>query len=816
MRIQGESGGGKPVTRVEPWRKSGLNFSTVRQPAALSFLVFLFFLVYSLLCFTEIIPFSYGLDLTRQPDGSWQVDSPNAMAREIGVHSGDRILRADGVVPDKANQINHAGRLELQAVSTGQTYILSEADYLANADFGLVSQLVLCLMALVFYTLGSLVFLQARQRQPATLFFLTCLGLALAFFNSGLSYRGQTGLVPLQLTGAIVAAATLFHFLLIFPKIDSSYRLPGLFRLLTVRRLSLLAYISAGLTILVTLVFQSSVLLSLHLLLFGGSAVLVIVIKAFLHKSGQASKELYLIATSVVLALVPYLMLVLLPNLLPQIFYQPPNNTISILFFLSLPAGTAYSIVHYQSLGITRFMRRQLIYFILALILFALYVIFLYLFDFVGLLTEYKVGQTWLLALFSLVAAFSFGLLQKWLNQLVDRTIFKDYYEYQQTHKRLVNQLVGQVKLEELVKFTLSEITNVLNIEFAALVIYRSGGEKADQVYYRKIFKQSASSMHTIMDRLSAPACLRLPQQQQLYLLWQPGYDQPLTAIEIQINSESCAVLTVGAKQNEEKFSATDATLLETLAGLLQVKLQNTLLIEELEDKVHELEHYTTQLRASKDALRLANEQVVKVGEAERIRLARELHDEPLQRLMLVLRQFDSCEEEINPRELFCWGIVEEVSTDLRTICFQLRPPILDDLGLCAALESLVVKTRKETNLTITLLPDFALEEKRLDPDIEVLLYRVAQEALQNAVKHARAQHITIELTENNPMLILRVRDDGKGFVMPYNDNQLLEAGHLGLVGCRERLNSLGGRLEICSRLNEGTTIEAQIECLEV
>lgn len=796
--------------KIEAWHKTGWYKHGNLPLAIASLLVFLFFVGYLILCLTDTIPFSFDLDARPQADGTWQISyTPNQVG---GISVGDFIVQVDGHLPTSVEQINKAHSLLVVHAESQIPYVVTLNDARNDPDAGLISQLCYCLVALTFYVIGLLIYLQARLRQPAAVFFVCCFGLAITLLCSAISYDGQIGIRPLVLLMAMVSIVAIFHFFLIFPKIKWSLRLPILGRFVTERRLIYVAYFSVGVNglLLLFVPFETAELaIYLNLTLFLTGAVVVAIIKVFQNKEAQARGELRLLAVAISLAFGPFLVLQVLPNFLYDI--EIINSTILISLFALLPIGFAYSIVQYQSLGITNLVRRNLVYVILAISLFSLYILLLYMLNKLtgGISIQ---NQSWLAVLFSVVAIFVFSPLQQRLQRLVDRFIFKDFYDYKVTLQEMTAALVQQVRLEDVGTFALTQFTKVLNSEFAALVIYQSGPTRANPVYYRKILKHSQSDARDVPARLEALADTRLPAQSQFYQLYLPQYEQPMAALEVRLDEDTSTVLTLGSKRSGEDFTAMDVSLVETIAGLLQVKLQNALLIDELERKVHELEVSSEQLRVSKDQLQIANEQVVRVGEEERTRLAHELHDEPLQRLMLVLRQFDCGDENITQREIFCLDLVREVSNTLRTICFQLRPSILDDLGLMAALESLVVKTRKETDLCISLQIDLMLEERRFSPEMEAVLYRVAQEALQNVVKHAHAQRVVVELSERDEVITLRVSDDGHGFVVPIDVNSLLQEGHLGLVGAKERFHSIGGKFEISSRVGEGTVVEAQIE----
>ena len=208
--------------------------------------------------------------------------------------------------------------------------------------------------------------------------------------------------------------------------------------------------------------------------------------------------------------------------------------------------------------------------------------------------------------------------------------------------------------------------------------------------------------------------------------------------------------------------------------------------------------------RIARDSLR----RVVETQELERRRLARELHDETGQALASILLGLKALEERTDEED--ARSSIEElrelvVATlqDVRRLAVELRPSALDDFGLVAALERLAASFAEQSGLSV----DFqaALAGDRLPEEAETALYRIVQESLTNVVKHAQAQRVSILLTRTNGTVKAVVEDDGKGF-----DPEKTASG-FGLVGMRERLALLGGRLEVESTGGAGTTVAAQV-----
>ena len=199
--------------------------------------------------------------------------------------------------------------------------------------------------------------------------------------------------------------------------------------------------------------------------------------------------------------------------------------------------------------------------------------------------------------------------------------------------------------------------------------------------------------------------------------------------------------------------------------------------------------------------------------EQEIQRIAHAVHDEAGQLLFAARLAMSSVAHDIDPslqgRLQEVGVILDQVEKQLRRLSHELRPTILDDLGLVPALEFLADSISKRVGLSIRI--QSSLKDKdRYAQKIETAMYRVIQEALANVTKHARAKNVEIRLTRVAKHLHCLVHDDGVGFDAPYVLSGT-ERGGLGLIGIRERLNAVGGTLQIDSVIGEGTKLLVKV-----
>lgn len=216
---------------------------------------------------------------------------------------------------------------------------------------------------------------------------------------------------------------------------------------------------------------------------------------------------------------------------------------------------------------------------------------------------------------------------------------------------------------------------------------------------------------------------------------------------------------------------------------------------------------------------------VWKVQEDERRRIARELHDGLGQTLTALTNQLERQQRKLEDRgsgpdlgELAA-GLADSVEmarlalNDTREMSRLLRPPVLDDLGLPAALSWLARNLEQRTALRVELTVEGM--EERLDPELETLVFRLVQEALTNVLRHSGVRQAAVVLARGAGLLELRISDCGRGF-----DARTAYAGHeaagSGLRGMRDRLELFGGRLELVSAPGQGTLVSAAVPLLEV
>ncbi|OGN99713.1 MAG: hypothetical protein A2Y59_01310 [Chloroflexi bacterium RBG_13_52_14] len=219
-----------------------------------------------------------------------------------------------------------------------------------------------------------------------------------------------------------------------------------------------------------------------------------------------------------------------------------------------------------------------------------------------------------------------------------------------------------------------------------------------------------------------------------------------------------------------------------------------------------------TEEKRMKENLRFYLQQITRAQEEERKRIARELHDDTIQFLVVLARQLDelaysskgmSNDEKVRLEDLRqqTTSIIEGV----RRLSHDLRPATLDRLGLVPALEWLASSVEKVSGINVKV--EVQGDEKRLPVEVELVLFRIAQEALSNVRRHSQATSAKLLVEFDDKKAIIIMTDNGIGFIPPGEMGDLLKEGRLGLAGIQERVRLLNGSLNIESQPGKGTTL---------
>lgn len=236
--------------------------------------------------------------------------------------------------------------------------------------------------------------------------------------------------------------------------------------------------------------------------------------------------------------------------------------------------------------------------------------------------------------------------------------------------------------------------------------------------------------------------------------------------------------------------------------------------ISEIQHLQKELAEMSRKVQAAQEGLHDYIGAITSAQEEERTRLARELHDDTIQAVVALKQRVQLAQRSIKDqagkeslRELE--SLAEQTVQNLRRLTRALRPIYLEDLGLVTALDMLARETGQNTGLQVNFQKTG--QEHRLPREVELSLYRIAQEALTNVVKHSDATNADLMIGFGQQDIVLQVIDNGIGFDIPKSPTDLAPNGHFGLLGIHERVDLIGARLELESAKDKGTRLTVRL-----
>jgi signal transduction histidine kinase len=710
-----------------------------------------------------------------EPEGEARIVGvlPGGHLWDQGVRRGDRVLALDGRAVTAADIGEWSGESVTVAAPAGQPRTFHIARLLEGRD-----PLPLLALSPWFILLGTLIFLRARElgvaRAAYALFASAAFGLGLVPAAHAESPPG----VILDFIAVCAFAASFLLFFLSFPVARGSPRL---------RALLLLPAVAAGvlraLGLALPPAYQLAAFLQTALLpgyLAAGAGLMLVSWAA--SRDPAARRGLSIVAAATTLSVAPFVALYLLPTLVGRPPLAPAER--AALGLAILPAGFAYAILRHEVLRV-RLLQRWVVHAAL----------------WIGLLLAYspvvyaqhrlldglpEPARTLTMALIlTLTIGLTFTRLRERLRRALDRLIFKDAYDLRATTRRLSRDLSRAATLEELGQSLPGSLRRLMGLDFALLLLRGPRGA---------VVAGEAGGRDPALTPQILAAAERVREAPETLPLG--GGHPPILYVPLRAHGSLVGWLCLGPKTSGEAYRPEDRELLGALAGQVAAVARNAQLLSLLEAKVEELSALNSRLQRAQ--------------EEERARLSADLHDEPLQTAIQLQRRLaegGEADGEAAGRLALGHALVAQ----LRAVCAGARPSALDDLGLPAALDALALDLGERGGVPVLVDVDPELSGARLSSERQMALYRAAQEAINNALRHARPATVRVSLRHAGDAARLEVADDGAGFETPPNYAALVSEGHLGLAGLRRRLERLGGRLRVASSPGGGTTVRVDM-----
>ena len=365
-----------------------------------------------------------------------------------------------------------------------------------------------------------------------------------------------------------------------------------------------------------------------------------------------------------------------------------------------------------------------------------------------------------------------------------------------------VNEVLDRI-LEQISQVVANDVCNIVLIDGENTQTVRSRGYEAfdaETFIETFVFPLSGLSVRQQIIKTGMPVVVSDVRTDPLWALpagavWLRSY----VAAPIYLGDEVIGLINVG-NSRAGFYDQTHASRLQAFGHQAALAFQNARLFE--------------AMRVSAERLKILSRRLLEVQELQQRATARELHDEIGQALTAAKINLQALQNHPQASPLKaklkeCVDIINQTLQQVRSLSLTLHPAVLDDLGLTPAVRWLVDREaqRGEFNAQVSAedLPD------RFSPEIELVGYRVVQEALNNISRHARAQNVTIEFSRQGRDLHLLIRDDGVGFDTETTYQKVMKSDSLGLLSMQERIELLNGHFEIKSAPGKGTEIHACI-----
>ncbi len=472
-----------------------------------------------------------------------------------------------------------------------------------------------------------------------------------------------------------------------------------------------------------------------------------------------------------------------------------------------LPIACNYKLFRSQLLGTTSMISRQVMRVLLWILLASVFVFVMIMGqDALNRLSLPQITLDYVYAGFLIVSLLLFPFVWNKVRDAGDQVFYGDFYEYNRSLRDLSEALTRLQGIEQISAFMLPRLAALLNATETGLLVRpspssgslpNSGGMQevvSDWNIYRECATQGNWGSSAPRERFTDERLRRIADLALMHFDQEDA--QPILldgVLLLALYDRKCCngFLWLGPKFNLEVYSKQDTSFLSTLAAQLSVLEVNN--------------RYLEQAQTDAQQLAALNHRVISAQEEERRHLALELHDEALQQAMLVVRQLSDAGTMADIAEVM--PLARSVVASLRRTCLELRPPLLDELGLAEAFRWLAhqFEIRSSTSLCVH-VNCLGCWDERPPAAVELALYRVGQEALSNIFKHAQANYVIVRLYRKADGIIsLLIADNGRGL-----QQKQRRAENLGLIGMYERMTAIGGSLQMRTTPGYGVTVRAR------
>ncbi len=519
-------------------------------------------------------------------------------------------------------------------------------------------------------------------------------------------------------------------------------------------------------------------------LLVGNFLCIVLLVKKYLYHRHTKLNSLFKITlTSHIVAFTPFTVMNVLPLFVGSAQFLPAAFTAPFLFVL--PVVYFYLLTSNQLFDIDFILTRFKYYTFLALLPSVLITFG------VTAVMKSQSSMSWIMFVQTFVIVYTGVTLFLYIKEQIDHKfrpkLFKAMYSYQDSLDRFSRKIARVMKradLEAVLRQELNELLPVSRIDFLLVdqtdSIVKPIGDTPEE-------QGTAIFLLQVADTLKVGEMVELPHGLGLVIGRQRS---------------KYHVVWIGSKTNHTRFNSDELRWLKTMANYASIVFENLYLIEGL------IEDLESEVRKEQTTAPWVLRLLFCLSENERRKLAADLHDSALQDQLLWYRKLESVimDHPISDKlghelEDIKEGLLDVIH-QIRETCNELRPPLLKEMGVVEAVESIVAHSQMRDNFAIDFRPKTF--HQPLNEEQITAIYRIVQELLRNAAKHSYANLVTLELEQRTDEIYFRYKDDGKGMDVDYMKASF---EHMGLSGIKERVASLEGEISFRSKRGEGLEV---------
>lgn len=717
----------------------------------------------------------------KEVDGQWELNenaynnaSYKDWANKHSISKGDIVLSIDNVPLNNIYSIHYteeipaASQLSIQK-SSGQILNIS----IHPSDFPYLFYMFIILPSVYFFiVLGIVFYLYYQKSSVPHLRFLIIfiLAVALAYASTGASSGGNTIGMMVNSSSMLLCLVILLHFLknyFTFLKIRWSFvqNIKILYMLpisVSILRFTKAIYPNLGLldSVLILIIFSLQLLYILYILIY-----------SFFQNRLPQLKLLFI---GLVVPFLPFLILYVLPELLLK--QSIVNADICALFLLLIPFNIIFLQLTERLFDIAYHITRFRYYTTISLFFSSWLIIGMY------LINDISSTNLFFTALFM----FQSSIIFLYIKEKVDYHGRKILFSTRGNHIHKLYQTIEKIgrshRVEQMLQMLATEIMSYLEVKEVAVITYSCETEAIVSTNNHIPLPNVAS-----FPRINVGEIIKKDDAYVAFIHQDKDYKRWL------LINQSQAI----------RLKAEELLWLELLLTYTHSFIESTKKIEELIDELHQLQ----QTDVSEPTW--LNKLVWIKVEDEKFKLAQELHDTVLQEHLHIARQIDGLiyEKDLLTMKSKLKNLHEQMIlsiNSLRAYCETLKPPLLTNVGLNAALERLFEQTANRANFKLTTRLDRLYLE---DEQLTLIIYRIVQELLNNALKHSQAENVELYLQELNDGFELIYRDNGIGC----NVSEILHDESMGLQGIQDRVEAFNGQMTIDSNMNEGMSIQIKI-----